>query len=85
MPPSGFCRSGQDQNKNKRKQKNKKKKYLDFARELKKKKLWNMTVTVISIAVVHLKQSPKARKGDWKNRKSEKNPNYIIVEIGRNT
>ena len=48
------------------KENEKKDKYLDFARELKKKKLWNIKVTFILGVIVLLVQSPKDYLWDWR-------------------
>ena len=65
-------------------EKEKRYKYLDLARELKKKKLWNMKVKVKPIVIGGLRNSPKEdleiRLGNKKTRRD-----YSIIKIGRDT
>ena len=65
----------------------KKDKYLDLAREL--KKLWNMQVTVIALAIgafgTVTKRLLKETGGLGSWRTSGDHPNYYIIENGQNT
>ena len=61
----------------------KKNKYFDLAREL--KKLWNMKVTIIPIAVGVLGSHQKINKrtgGLGNKRTGGDHPNFCIIEIG---
>ena len=61
----------------------KKDKYLDLAREL--KKLWNMPVTIIPIAIGAFWTVTKGTGGLGSWRTSGDYPNYYIIENGQNT
>ena len=69
------------------KENEKKGKYLDLVREL--KNLWNMKVTVIPPVIVALGTVIKRLVQGLEDLKTKRtggdNPNYIIIEIGRNT
>ena len=64
-------------------------KQLDFARNWKKNKLWDMKVTVILIIIVALGIVTKrinTGTGELGNKtRSGNHPNYSIIEIGQNT
>ena len=70
------------------KENEKRDKFLDFAREI-KKNLWNMKETVIPIMIISLGTVTKGLiqgvEGLEINRRVERNPNYSIIEIGKNT
>ena len=56
---------------------------LDLARELRKKKLWNLKVTVIKIVILYSHENISAGTGGLINkRRSGDHPNHSIFEIG---